>query len=566
MDITKIKAILDGVGVDLPEDWQGLIIAASFDEDSIQANITTEAFSFVGSARQVIEDHIDAGYYYEGVPFELQVRKGEKNYLAFNGLIDLQESYTKLYTDRVEARAQKLNGLNTLGEKLSGLTYGFLDSEGLITSKNIEYVVEKRKNFVEIVVTALMIYLMIKEITEIIRRIADNIVKVSGMLVGGGLTGSAGAAILSFGQIALDIAYAAVMVVAVIDMAEELLAQFISPVKKYKVCSYRELMSKAVQYLGYDFKSKITDLDNFHLLPSKPYNDDIKSGVPRVSDAGYNCGEFFKIMSRTFDAKIAIIGNTVHFENLDSDFFIKQSTYKLPSILPTQERKNGEELFGTRVISYQTDSVDPWTIENIKGTYYEVKTVQSDYKNGEDYLTIKRFDDRVIPYALGNRKDKLNDLEKLLREMALIVDECVTALGGSSNLSNKIKDRVGMLRLGTDSHSVARCLYLKGGKLPKNHRELLSAKVLYEKYIKASSFVLSKNGGQKVVYEQQRVEFGFDDFLQLIENSYFVTDSGNLGKVMSINWTIDGDFAEISYWVKDQNPTNKLIEKYTEPE
>ena len=204
MELTKIKALLNGQDVDLPEEWQGLQIQSSFDNDSIQANITTEDFSFVGSARQIVEEHIEEGYFYEGLPFELQLRNGEQDYIAFQGFLNLQDSYTKLFTDRVEARAEKLNGLNTFGEKLGGVTFGFLDSEGLIESRDVEYVVEKTKNAAEIVVTSLMIYLMIKEITEIIRRIGDNIVKVTGLLVGGGLANSSiGAAILAAGQIAL---------------------------------------------------------------------------------------------------------------------------------------------------------------------------------------------------------------------------------------------------------------------------------------------------------------------------------------------------------------------------
>ncbi len=285
-----------------------------------------------------------------------------------------------------------------------------------------------------------------------------------------------------------------------------------------------------------------------------------------MSDAGYNCGDFFSIVSNMFDAKYAIINGTVHFENIDSDFWLKQSTWQKPPTLQKQERKNGEELAGTRLVSYSTDPLDEWTISNIKGTYFEARTVQKTYKNGEKYLTIQGVDDRLIPYALGNRKDSLNTLEKLLKEMAGLVDEVINTLGGSSNLAGQIQDRVGMLKIGTPEHSVAKALYLVGGKLPRNHRQIFSARSLYEKYIKASSFVLSKNGGQKVIYENERVLFGFDDFLQLIENSYFVTDSGNLGKVININWTIDGDYAEIDYWIKDPNPTDNLKEVYIEPQ
>jgi hypothetical protein len=568
MDLTKIRASLNGVNVNLPEEWQGLQLQASFENDNIQANIQTEEFTFVDEAREEIERHIKLGYFYEGLPFKLQVNKGNLNYLAFEGYLDLQSSYTKLSTDRVVSRIQKLSGLNTFGEKISGLTFGYLDSLGIIKSVDVEYLVEKRKNFLEIVMTSLMIYLMIKELAELTRRLADNIISFISLLTGGGtFTSIIGSALLLAGKILLDIAYGAIMVKAIIEMTEELMKQFISPVKKYKCCSFFELMRATCQHLGYNFSSSITDLKLFHNLPSNPYEDKIETGVPRVEDSSlYNCGDFFNVMSRMFDAKIGIIGDTVYFENLDSDFWVTQSTYELPDVFTDSVRKNGEELAGTRLVSYQTDPLDEWTVENIKGTFYEIKTLQQDYRNGIEYLTINSVDDRVLPYALPNRKNNLNDLERLLKELGQIVDNVVNAFGGSSNLASKVQSRVGMLLLGTDVHSVPRIIPLSGGKLPTDYRDLVSAKTIYEKYIKASSFVLSKNGGQKEVYEGVRVLFGFEDFLQLIENSYFRTSNGSIGKVINVNWTIDKDFAEIDYWIKDPNPTDKLIEEYIEPE
>ena len=121
-----------------------------------------------------------------------------------------------------------------------------------------------------------------------------------------------------------------------------------------------------------------------------------------------------------------------------------------------------------------------------------------------------------------------------------------------------------MLLLGTDSHTVPRILYVVNGKIPSNHRDLLSAKVIYDKFVKASSFVLSTNGGQKDVFENVRVEFGFENFLNLIENSYFTTSNGDVGKVTSIKWAIDRDYAVLNFWIKDPEPSDKLKELYLE--
>lgn len=566
LDLTKISVTINGVDVNLPEEWMGLQIQASF-EDSVQANITTEEFSFTGKAREVILEHVEQGYYFEGIPFRIQLDKGDLNYVAFEGMLDVQHSLVELSTDRVTAKIRKLKGLNQFGEQLTGTTFGYLDSLGLITSKDLEYVIEKKRNWVEIIMTSVVIYLMVKELVSLIRRTSANIVEFIALLTGGGtFTSIIGSALLLAGKILLDIAYGVAIISAIIEMIDNLMAYFISIVRTYKVCSYKELMKSACEFLGYNFSSTIPELDTFHYLPSNPYEEEINSGVPRTNDAGYNCGDFFAIMSSMFDAKVGIIGNTVHFENIDSNFWIQQSTFSMPDVFIESERRNGEELAGTRLISYLTDPVDEWTIENIKGTYYEIKTLQSDYRNGTDYLTIRNVDDRLFPFALPNRKDNLNDLEKILKECGQIVDDVIGAFGGSSDYAGAVQGRVGMLRLGTPNHGVPRIIPMNGSKLPANHRELVRAKNLYDKYIKASSFVLSQNGGQKLIREGVRIPFSFGNFLELIENSYFVTETGTVGKVTKLNWTIDGDYAEIDYWVQDPNPSDKLVETYVEPE
>jgi len=556
--------VLNGKKVDPPKEWRGLQILSSFTGDNVQASISTEEFSFVGDARKEILKHIEEGYYFEGMPFDVQIQKGSLNYESFRGFLDLQDTFVDYSSDIVTSKIKKLNGLNQFGEKLTGLTYGYLYSEGFINDRTVEYVVEKRKNLLEIVMSGIMIYLLTKELLEATKRLKTTLADGIGETAGG-LSGAVGAAIMFALKIVIDLIYTAAIVSALIEMVTDLLNSFISPVRKYKCSSYLDMLKGACEYLGYNFESSIDILGDLYYLPSKPFDGNIKSGVPRKGDAGYNVGDFFAIMKSMFSADIGIIGKTVYLENKDSDFWVKQSTYSMPSNYKEKVRKNGDELAGTRVLSFVQDPNDEWSIQNRKGNNYEIRTLQSSYKNGIEYLTIDSVDDRIFPFVLPNRKNKLNDLEKTLKTLAELLDTAVKSLGGKSNLANKIKNRVGMLKLGTESHTLPRILYLKGGKLPSNYRDFLSAKYFYENYIKADSFVLSKNGGQKIIYEGVRIKFGFSDFLQLIENSYFTTDNGQNGKVLKISWAIDSDFAEIDYWIKDPNPTDKLIETYIEP-
>ena len=153
MDLTKTKAFLNGQDYGLPENWREMTIEANFQEEA-QPDLTIQNLSFVHEARKFINKWVEDGFYYEGIPFDVQLKKGKKNYLAFEGLLDLQHTLVNLDTDRATVDAVKLEGLTTFSDQLSSVTYGYLDSLGIVNSEKVEYVVEKRIPFVEQIVTS----------------------------------------------------------------------------------------------------------------------------------------------------------------------------------------------------------------------------------------------------------------------------------------------------------------------------------------------------------------------------------------------------------------------------
>ena len=167
--------------------------------------------------------------------------------------------------------------------------------------------------------------------------------------------------------------------------------------------------------------------------------------------------------------------------------------------------------------------------------------------------------------CLGSRKNKIKPLQSTLKFLAGLFDSVINLVGGNSNLSATIDDNNGVLQVSSNNHSKPKVLYIEGGEIPSNHRQLLSAKHLYNQYHNYKSFVSANFIGQKVYYEGVRVPFGLEDFVKLIENAYFYTQSGEVAKAVSIKWRIGGDFATIDYYIREPY-TKNLVETFIEPQ
>ena len=71
--------------------------------------------------------------------------------------------------------------------------------------------------------------------------------------------------------------------------------------------------------------------------------------------------------------------------------------------------------------------------------------------------------------------------------------------------------------------------------------------------------------GQKLIYNNIKIPFGFDDFLNTINNAYFTDKFGESGKFIKSTWRLNSDYAVVDYWIRSVYTTN-LKETFIEPE
>ena len=119
---------------------------------------------------------------------------------------------------------------------------------------------------------------------------------------------------------------------------------------------------------------------------------------------------------RLFNAKFQVIDGVMQFRTADDPYWENTSVYEKKNALKTIQGVNSDELISNRLLSYQTDLTDEWTIDNYKGTSYQIHT-QLKNKTNETSDLIKGFEEVNIPFSLGNRKDDLNGIRKCFKRL-----------------------------------------------------------------------------------------------------------------------------------------------------
>ena len=564
--------------IDNPVEIYETSIQVNFDEGT-QGSIETGELTFVNDAYKIIDDYIQAGLsggvgITEGMPIEISIQQGLENLSVFNGFLDFT-NFEDLTGDpnhvnqpKFLINIQEQEGLNSLSERLEGLTFALLETEGVITQNDwqkVEYLVEKQVTFIEQALLALSIYLMIKELAEASYRLSQQINLIIGFFQAGAPFPVA-SIIYSIASALFEAAYVLVMASALADLIVQFTENLVSPVKEFNGIKYSTAIEKIFSYLGYTVvysDGQMTeDINSYVYLPSKAEGREDK-GIPFDSDFGFVASEFVQLVLDKFRAEIFIQeqGNkqVVNIRTKKDPFLLSQSNFVLPSNIDKSFSYNISEIKESRFISFQDDISDAYTVSNWEGTSLVVTTTPQTQNNPKNNL-LKGLEIKKIPVALGNKKTELSTLEKALSAFYESANFVLNLFNKST--SNPIQDRVNMLKISQPFFSVPKVLKMRGTKLTNDYRSGLSAPYLWENYLNYDSFTRDNFNRQRKVFEGVEIPFSFDDYKKVKENSYFVTESGQVGKFTSLEWTIEADKAEVSFWIQEVY-TKNLKEELT---
>jgi len=594
---------IDGVIGDQfePEDVENIGVLATFENMSVQPNLTITDIVMRQEGSKHIDDYVKAGIsggmgIFEAQTFQIELQDfgGQNNYIAFNGLIDLVQNYIR-EPDHSTIKIKDVFGLAQLENRASVVSFAFLADKnytgaGKINDSDyfdVPYVINYIPDSMQLVMLALSTYMLGKEIVENTEKLAVAVSDAVSQLANYP-TGSIASMLLSVGRALVLIAYCTALTIYLIKLMDMIIQQVYGYVRYYRTMKVQTLLERGAQYLGLDFKSSIFDGEykNLVFLPKKtmkgnygrnnqhnpidnllPWQIHDNYGYPSAQSYGYTLMEIIELVMKIFNAKPQVIDGCLYIEPRINKPFWEKTIQVMPNIgvETLANGYNANELKANYLIRYELDEIDVNTYDNFKGTNYE-RLTESIIKNPNPNASlISGLEEIRIPCALASRKSQLTAVENALKSLVSIADTVFGIFGQNQHYADKIKERVGMMNLSTNSVNVPKLLICESnGNLKNNYRDLISAKTIYNKYHWITSFVYNDyQENQYLKYTGIEIPFGFNDFLQCIRNSWFDTTDGRRGKFDKIEWRFGSDYAIVDYRIRKVYTTN-LKETFVE--
>jgi hypothetical protein len=583
---------INGVEVQAPEQWQGVQSLMTWDNENVQANITTTNFTFVADAAAAIKTHFDNGGAFTGLPITFEDVEDDGSTFVFDGYVDFTDGYEDLTPNddngqafKVKCTIKEKNQIDTFKAKAAATTWALLKERQFITDamfSKMTYVVQKPYDPFEVLMVSLMIAQTAIDVINLTFDIADAAVNTTAHTIGGISGPAAGAAYGVYIVFSLALRAAAI-IVKLVQLFNTLQSIFFPFPKLAKVLSFRQYFEIACSGLGgYTFVSSIADLDEMHIFPSKDKVLKNKSGSPfsevtglavtdngffNVKDYGYLVGEFFQAIEKLYQAKFKVVGTTVYFEPLLNDGFWKtKASYQAPDVFISKNKPNTDELAATRVISFETDDLDSWTKENYSATAHEIHTELVSEPGDKTMILLKGYDEISVNWALGNQKETKNYIELFVNGIKNLINDMANLVGYGTTQNFVTPTHFSKnLRISQDITKLPKIVRLvprpDGGigankMMKENQRLTCSAKYFYDNYIIEKSFVANSFRGQWLIYEGVRIPFSRSSFVALANNNYFQDMNGDECRMDKIEWEHGSDTAVSTYRIRRPYCTN----------
>lgn len=567
MSNAKLNFYLNNQLVGAANNWQEISMSLDFDNDNVQPSIETDSLEFVlnesNIIRQFIQDGIDGTGVgiYEPMELRIELTDGSSSLDVFVGLLDMVNDMQFIDKNKVLVKLIKKGGTDQLTERTQAISFALLASKGEITSadyETISYVQAHVPDFREVLLISISIYILIKEIQEQIKRIIDLAVDITTITVGGGFTGGFGALILLIGRTATEVAYVVLMVIAVKELITQLIDNLVAPLRNHKGMRLRVLLEKGAAHLGYTFESSEFGNPLFNSLTILP----IKEDKPKAGDTGfptnkgglYTYFDMLQFYKQLINGKMVVRNNKIIIER--RDFFDQATAFVLPDarIIQDEKRFNAEEIQANLNIQFLIDEKDDTTLINyeVNNTTFQ-RTTEPKIVIDKRSVQIKGLEQVNLPVSLPSRKESLTDVEKILLNLAKLVDTFV----GGNTFSSKITGRIGVLHLGNDFTGTPKLIPMALNKVRSTYKTIMSAERLHTDYYFINSFTpVPVNHNQYTRHLRVRIPFCFEDYITLAENNGFTTIDGRSGKFEKIEGIPDSGFADVDIRIKEVFTTN----------
>jgi len=501
---------------------------------------------------------------YVGMPLTIQYNANN----SINYLLDFSDSYVQR-TNSCTVKIKRYQGIDNFFDNADGLSFAqvpFLQSDFV----DIDYVIVKADQLPYFISLSLATYTLTQSLIESILQIQENIKDISKAATPTGVPPAPnfpdiiGAVIM----LAARIAYTIAIIIALIKLIQEIVNIIFPKIRQFKGITYKKLIEKGCQHLGYTLQSTLLDdLDRLTICPVPlrekdpsmfkelfaPLSLAYTNGYPSARDVIPSLGSSISTLESIFHAKTRAVNGVVtierhsYYENnagqAIADTFINQEA------ITDSYTLNNEEIFKRLTCAYAVDPNDINTFDDTAYSVYEVSSeVQTSIGNG--YNLIKGNDTLNIPFARGTRKGSLTALEKAVKVIAQAFD---LFTGGS--IATQIEARKDVMQISEQYFGVTKLLWMNGTKLDQNQTNYIGANVIVSDY--HNDRYIENN--QKEVYEAMQIAVNLDDVFDIIANNYVNLSNGDLVEVLRMVWNEQQNQATIDFTKKVSSVNEQTI-------
>lgn len=562
----SLRFTLDGSEIAPPQNWKELEVELNFDNNTNR--LSTSDFEFLGQTATFINQWVEDGCndkvgLLEPPVFQIEEVCEDGTFNLLESVLDLRKA--EFACDWVKTPIQELGNIDFLTEAADTFSLLLLIEE--LDSNEIGYIPPQELSEIyystlDVPDTAQLMSLSLVAfglVQEIITTITAGTDAVNAFI------GNAPAFNEGLGQMIVNSIQTTILVIQTKLLIDQITEALVPYPRKHKALKARVGFEKGCAYLGYKFSSTILDSDeykNLCIIPKKTTQGvDINQPSNQEATGQETFGDWIRDLSEVFNAKITIIGDTVHWERWD--YFKDQSTYQVKDVLKEFNGTNADELDYNFILSYQTDSADLQTFQQFDEAIYshtvtplitDVNGTTSPLSNAttKNRILMSNTDDRQFKYGIVGRREGCNSsLELILILLNEFVDNAGATVAqtlldyfdGVPGLddvfalafSPEVADlgfsvlsefcRTGYMQLATDYIGVKRLCILDNEEnlIAENNSLNLSAQYLFNKfhYINSPVPLLDNaEGNQWITYKQIETPFTCADFAEIKQQGH----------------------------------------------
>jgi hypothetical protein len=555
-----IKYILDGEECN-PQNKQEVQYVFSFSEDQDKTRLELDVSSLIFVREDMTRINQWRSTYgdYVGMPLDIEYSDGT----VIKYILD----FTKELSEKnrsIECGIIRYKGWDHFFKRAKGLSFntpniGWSQSDFRL----VDYVIVPPDQLGTFLTLSVSIFVLSKELAVAIEKIGQNTRALIHATTPATLVPpepNYGAIITLAIQLALTIAYTIAIIVALIQLATRWAELVFPQVRQYRGITYKRLIEKSVNYLGYTLESSLLDsLSDLVILPVPlrepepkiwqeiftPNSLSYTNGYPSASDTIPTLKLALDELGKLKKAEVRVIDGIVKIET--REFFEQNAnqqileTFNIQPELQDDTGINSEDQYKRLVALYQTDPVDINTYDDTEGTVSEVSSEIINSPDPELEL-LEGYDEIRMNLARGTRRNELTWLEEAAKDFLSAIDFFT---GG--DLSSVIEDRKKILQVSNQYFSVTKLIYCQGSKLHPDQNDFIGTDSIIQAH-ESSSIV----NNQKTVKKEMPLALTESEIFNILDNNFVILNNSQTIEVVQLKWSEESNVATIDYTVKKQ--------------